>query len=785
MKNFELLQDLQDRERKIGSIDRCLGKGLSQPFNPSVSGSRKILSNIQDEHHVYILGAEPSIISTGYDDKAGEYNSCFIRADRVMTIVEKIKKFEWSDLYYIVIVSYINDDGILEFGMIERIEHRYTNETFGFPYDNSYIDSIDYDGIETKYIQQGEVIKKSKSYSNTNRRQNGAHLNAVYLCLEKNKEDSAIFSEDASEKFSTYKYSKCDVIINDNDIPLNIYGDKTFPDIGESVKDGLLMVVRRCKNDEALYTLNKDMLSTILMSDETYIAKDIVYDINIMCNDPSLLHDPSNPNYFQLYKYYLATYEFYQKIVDLIDGIKQDYCDRDYTISPELDQLWYNAKEYLSGAKFTTDRRKTFSNVIISFSLVQKKKMEIGDKFTNRYGGKGVVSHIYPNEWMPYDPITGERADVIINSNSCVSRKNPAQMFELHLNSANVQLVKWLKDKMYNNEITEDECIYHISDFVSIISSELGKWIKDMYYDKVSLEYLLKQNIACLNEMEQRYLNTVGVSTSKYLQDVFDSGYIKLSINPASENMNITKLMEIYKRFPFIRDRKLMMPMPDSNGNMRMVNSRRAVPFGKIYFYRLKQHSDDKFSVCSLSSTNIRSLNMKSRKFKEYKTPYSKTPIQYGYMESYDIAIIGMDALIRILMLHSVSPQARRQIKNALHGDPYNLDVNLDDLSVNRNVEILNAYMKTKGLKFVFVRKKIKQKQAIMLDYDLISENALTRNAMMVTNNQDILSKDYLDNLEKEFVKSHEIAKGRKIIFSAIRPIEGDDDNENDRGDTD
>ena len=70
--------------------------------------------------------------------------------------------------------------------------------------------------------------------------------------------------------------------------------------------------------------------------------------------------------------------------------------------------------------------------------------------------------------------------------------------------------------------------------------------------------------------------------------------------------------------------------MEDSNGNIRYVETRRPVPVGKIYNYRLKQYAEEKFSVTSLSATNLKNLNTRSKANKIYESKYTKTPIMFG-----------------------------------------------------------------------------------------------------------------------------------------------------------
>lgn len=71
-------------------------------------------------------------------------------------------------------------------------------------------------------------------------------------------------------------------------------------------------------------------------------------------------------------------------------------------------------------------------------------------------------------------------------------------------------------------------------------------------------------------------------------------------------------------------------------------------------------------------------------------------------MEIGNFVHMGADLVSQILMIYSSSPLARQLCAQLETGDPFNIDVKLDMDSKNRNAEILNVYLKTKGLKITF-----------------------------------------------------------------------------------
>lgn len=737
--NFNLIDNLEIRAQEIGKIDRVLGKGLYQPFNCANSGSRKLMHSTHLEHTVIVKDRCVPYIMTGYEMQFGDYNSCVIKTGSHMEVVDIIHKFSFNPklVYYVILKDFKNKT----FKVVERRNSEYTTENYGYDYDNSIMDML-----ESGYIlPENQYIRKSTAYDEYGNRMDGIQLNCVYVNTEKNMEDSVIISESTSKRCATKKYGTTTVMYNDNDIPLFIYGgEKSFPDVGEETQGGMLCAIRRSKREEAEYTQTREMLQKIMMSDEIITLNGRVYDINIYCNNPDILKESMYNR--QLYRYYLENVRFKKEIVDLVNRLKAQYPD--FRIDYQLDKIYYEAVQYLAGAKYTKDRNKEFSNTVIEFFVEQECPLEIGDKISNRYGGKGVVSHIFPDCLMPYNPETGEYADIIFNSNTCVGRKNPGQIFEIHLNSASSQIVH----QMYKQKLGSNECAEWIYEFLSIVCPQEAEAFKNE---------LMNYNASDFARQEE---------LDMFIQSVIDEGHIRLSTEPISESITIDTLDKLYKAFPFIHDPYLIVPVKNSRGKYRLIQSRLPMPFGSIYIYRLKQHSEEKFSATSLSSTNIKSLNTKSKANKEYRTPHSKTPIQFGNMESGDMGNIGMEYVITVIMIHSVSPKARRMMEAALTGDPYDININLQEDCANRNVEIVNAYLKANGLRLVF--KKILKQTTSALSYVYNNNDfykSVYQREALIRNHNNILTQEYIDQFEEERQHRNQVLEKNPVMQMPIR----------------
>ena len=72
---------------------------------------------------------------------------------------------------------------------------------------------------------------------------------------------------------------------------------------------------------------------------------------------------------------------------------------------------------------------------IVRVYIVQKRKIQVGDKMSGRHGNKGVVSLVLPEEDMPYLP-DGRPVDIMLNPMGVPSRMNLGQLLELHLGMA-------------------------------------------------------------------------------------------------------------------------------------------------------------------------------------------------------------------------------------------------------------------------------------------------------------------------------------------------------------
>lgn len=666
--NFGYTQDIQDNVARLKSKEQMMCKGLNIPYNATNSGSRKIMDIVHQTHALVLSRGEVPYIATGYENRFGDCSSSIIKMDKDYQVVARIPKFSEAPNhhYYLILASAYSN----ELHLIERVAYHHITEEYGYLINNSTLDTKSMPG---SVIRSGEILSRSTGFDQYMNKTNGTNLNVTYMSMDDNMEDSCVISEDCSKKMSAPLLKKVRRVINENDIPLNLYGDRTYykvsPDIGEDIKNGTLFAFRREDKENALYTQSITRLQEVMMSDEKNVLTGTVIDIDIYCNNPANLME--NPCNRQFNKYYQDKLRVCNEIVSVVSP----FISQGYHLTYDLQKMFVLCKDQLSGKQFID--KKSFSNIVVDYTVMEYRKLDIGDKVADRYGGKGVISKILPSNMMPMLP-NGQRADMIKNAHTMTGRENAGQIFEVSLNFISMNILDYCRDR----HLPAEECLEMICRFLRIVSP-------------MEAEDLLAYT-ASLDEDDFRY----------FIGTMLDQDCIHVSNEPISDRMDIDLIGELYEAFPWIRQQYLQVPITGSNGQIRYVDTRRPMIMGKQYIMRLKQLSEEKFSATSSSSTNIKNENAKSKASKNYRERHSNTPIRFGPMESGDMGHMGSDIVVVNLMMYSLSPIGRRLVEEMYTGDPYDIDIKLNSKAKNRSVEQLNAKLKTMGYRIRFRKKR-------------------------------------------------------------------------------
>ena len=114
-------------------------------------------------------------------------------------------------------------------------------------------------------------------------------------------------------------------------------------------------------------------------------------------------------------------------------------------------------------------------NQMVRVYIVQKRKIQVGDKMAGRHGNKGTIAIVAPEEDMPYLP-DGRPVDICLNPRGVPSRMNIGQVLELHLGIAAKQLGVHVATPVFDGASEDDM-------WKMVREAGLGKDGKTVLYD--------------------------------------------------------------------------------------------------------------------------------------------------------------------------------------------------------------------------------------------------------------------------------------------------------------
>lgn len=632
MANLDLYDKIQKQKELIGfdeNPERIYAQMLTVPFGPTEDGSRGLIAGHQYAHLIPLSHPETPIIGTGYENKFGDRSPSIIQLDSDYEIIGKVSKFKNKPdhIYYLIVLNKETN----ELDYIERIPYKYTGESYGILYDNKWMDEVKPGTVAKK----GSILRKSTAYDDYLNRCDGVNIRTAYICLEENTEDAIKMSKTGARKLSSPLIHKVSIIKNSNDIFLNIMGDKgntdinlsmnnnnleeiykSFPDVGEKLKNGILVACRKIVKKESLFMQSVDRLKQIMMSDDKFtITGDCrVEDIDIYVNNPTKLSQEFYDS--QLLYYYNDSIRFMNEFVDMVGP----YVVQNYKLSYRLEMMYTKFLKILNGTQFIEEKK--FSDLLIKFYIVEENFLSPCDKIADRFGGKGVVSTITDDALMPRTE-DGELIEMILNPEGVPNRENGGQLYELDITGLSSDLLKLIRMGSESGVFETTESYNMIVDYIKHLSACQAEYIENTFNSLVNDPILY-------NDMQK-----------EFIAELVDDDRLKIQLQPIRESLTIDDLADLHKEFSFSDDKYLMIPMIDSNGTIRYVKSHRKVTVGYKYTYRMKQYSEEKWTVTSLSSTNIKNENTRNKASSNHKALHPATPVKIGETLQLYLCIYG------------------------------------------------------------------------------------------------------------------------------------------------
>ena len=666
--------DAASRVYDDNNMERMLGIALNMPYEAENSAARKNMYSSQYQQHVCLINPEIPYVSTGYENLFGQQSSSFVKSDRIWHVFAKIEKFSnrpGHHYFLIVMDDYNNMD------VIERISYCHDTETYGFLYDNTFLDSLQVGAT----IPRDTTVQKSISFDEFDNYRSGVNLTGCYIAEPTTTEDAIKVSRTATWKLARTAFKKVTVLINDNEIPLNLNGDdksyKFIPDIGEEVRNGILCGTRTEKNDEAFFAQSAERLRTPMINDITFKAKGKVVDIDIYCNKD--IEQSGNSIYEGQLAFYVNDHKrFCQDVVNVLHNFIDN---TDYHKSYRLSEFYTMCEDVVKGKQYIKDN--VFSNIVVEVTLYEAAPLQVGDKITSRYGGKGVISEIVEDDEMPRIYGTDTPVDVVWNIATCFNRENIGQLFELSTNFISNNLVNLMRTRCFD----VSKCIDMVHNFYQHLSPTFAaEFMKHIEYNP------LEGFDICLADEYPI------IAVDHMVTENNDGLYV--SLKPITEIMTFEQLLKMYTDYSWMKPVFLAIPIKGSRGQVRYVQSQKPCIVAKQYIYRMKQNAEEKHSATAMSATNIKNMNSKSKASKMFMSVHSNTPIRFGEMEGNIFNTMSAEIAVMNMMIYSNSPIGRRDAGQMLTS--YTFDVKLSEDAKSRSAEILNSIIKAMGARFEF-----------------------------------------------------------------------------------
>lgn len=671
-----------------------LGEELIMPMSKNTDTQRTNMFANHLNQFIHLVKPEFPRVFTNFENQVGEYSVAYKKAKEDFNIISKIEKNEFN---YDLIIQYKSSKvyDILHYRRGVNI-----TEDYGYELEDCLSNKKEGD-----LVYKDDYVYKSSNYDEDGNFMIGTNFKAIYLPYKNlTYEDGVVISETAAKKLAAHKVERTMFSVNSNDILLNLYGDKyyykSFPRVGDKIEDEKVLVAIRRKNQKnVLYDFQTDKLMRIDSKDDIvkFTGGGQVVDIDLYSNIPldqmkKIYSDEFRKEIIEVYekqlKYYNKLAEELEKIIPVKDktttiveykdnkrkGIKEPITEEmkeenEFGISiaspiennpnkftDELAYYWKISHEMIDERIKWRHEGKAFDSFKMRFTILKENPLTEGAKLTGRYGNKGVVSMIIPDEEMP-ETEDGKKAEVILNPLGIINRLNPSQIQEQHLNFMGDRLIERLKecDDLYD---MEDEYF----GFMKEISPE--------FHEFIELEYMIK------NRREKE----------TFFDEIIEKG-IYIHQPPFFGTTDIKTFAKIFVDKPYLVE------------EYKFKGIEKPLVMGDIYFLRLKHEASNKTSARSATLTNLKGLPSKSSLKKEKRLLVSQTPIRLGEMETTNMMLPKRSDLVeKLLKTHSTSSDSTAIIEDLLSSNnPLDLKVKLkDQRSINR--EILQKYFNVLGL---------------------------------------------------------------------------------------
>jgi DNA-directed RNA polymerase beta subunit len=627
-----------------------LGVSGFNPFAQHSSSSRSVMFGSHFSQRLVISGANERRVQSGIEKEFSKHTFSIKMPEsgRIIKIIERFPRGVGNESLN------FNPETLV----IYENEETHEIDCFTVPYYASYHQFFGFKYSEKptlakiklgEYITKDTIFADSPSVGENGSFNYGRSLNTAYMSLPATAEDGIIVSRDILDDLKFRIYETRVVEFGSSDFPLNIHGTlenyKPFPDIGDYINDtrsdGVLMLLREYNNklapaDMSMYDL---MEPDFVFDKATYVrgGNGRVVDIKVISNN--------NPNRMlpeqirkHISKYEKAYLKYHQEIVDFEAKLriqtKMKYGENNLKISPKLHAL---VVESLAVTNHTPEGMRHNLNLLYRKDAINEYRVEFvveheltpntGFKMSDTQGSKGVICKIEEPENMPVDA-AGNRADIVVDPVSTISRMNISKLYEHYFGSAARDIVHHIRNSFDTALITNSYSEFIAATSVNLYNINNNVYTKDM---------LLRVNPSIISHLYNHLMSLYELTCDKqyefykneitsdeqvdHLLSVLNNGiYLYMPIGNNKDTVDIVATIE--ERF------KPVWGQVKYVGNSLIESTTKSkVRIGPMYYMLLEKIADDWSSVSSgrLQHFGVLSSVVKSDKF---AYPYRNSPVR-------------------------------------------------------------------------------------------------------------------------------------------------------------
>lgn len=627
-----------------------LAEELLSPNVNKTSSGRNIMFVSNLSQAVVLDNGEPPRVFTRFENSFGGVSSAYKKTDSQLEVLSVIVKHTNRRL----VIFQDKSTGIVSGVEVKKAYP--ISESFGYTINTDTIDELEPHDI----VDEGTTLYHSTAFDEDLNFNFGTNIRTAMLAVEgMTYEDGIVISESATKKLVHNSVEQIDVTLNSNDVLINLYGNneeyKCFPSVGEMIEDSKLCSRRRINYDLVLQNMTETSLREHQLDDTMFFGTGEIIDIEVFVNSDTgkLAADESSG---QIYMEYRTNQMYHGRIKKRIEELKE----MGYDLDDELMYIYKQAVDHVEPTVKWSYDDSVFDNIIIRFTVLSQEPVKIGSKLTNRYGGKGVVSLVLPDDEMPIDE-NGNRIEICANPLGVINRMNLSQLYELEINFIMDQTILKMKEM--------DKPDKQLSLLMSVVGD-----INPTQADDI-----------------RRFLATSSPDDREaFIKEVVDSGKFPIHQPPFFDNLEFESLVDIYDKYD-------IKPLKFDGIEEPLICS-------DMYWLKLKHTPESKLSARSASTVSIKNIpHRNNSELKQNRLAYSNTPIRMGEMEFVNMLITNQsDAVFNLLRSHSSNSVDRAAlIDEILTAPDPTSEIDFIPDGVNESGLNLEAYLTSMGVKIV------------------------------------------------------------------------------------